>query len=172
MTQVHKSVSVAHAPAFLSVSSAALFDRSAGWLISIVLIGLLVLLVALPLAAVAAASLLTALPFSASADVAWTLSNYAALWSAETADALVNSLIVSIGGTIIAMAIGGALAWLAARTDAPGKPFFYAVGIGPLFMSLAVVAMTWSFIASGRTGPEDRAPDSVEPGRNLQKSAD
>ena len=100
----------------------------------------------------AVASFLTSLPFSGSPDIAWTFANYTALWSADTLDALINSLIASLGGTVIAMAIGGALAWLAARTDAPGKPLFYAVGIGPLFMSLAVVAMTWSFIASGRTG--------------------
>ena len=127
------------------------FEQISAWLISAALIAILFLLVVLPLAAVIVASLLTALPFSGS-ETTWTLHNYIAIWSPATWDAILNTLVVAVGGTFISMLIGGVLAWLAARSDTPAKPLIYAIGISPLFMSLVVVAMTWSFIASGRTG--------------------
>jgi len=61
-------------------------------------------------------------------------------------------LVVSIGGTAIAMTIGCVLAWLAARTDIPFKPLVHLCGLMPLFVSLVVASITWSLLAAGRTG--------------------
>ncbi len=116
------------------------------------LIAIVGLLVIVPLLMIVFSSLTTELPFSGNKQIVWTLANYAALWRPEIAEALGNTLVVSIGGTMMSMAVGCTIAWLAARTDIPCKPLVYLVGVMPLFVSLVVASITWSFLASGRSG--------------------
>ena len=116
------------------------------------LMSILIVLVVIPFGMLIYASFLTAVPFSGERDLAFTLANYTDLWSADLGRACLNTLIVSIGGSVMAMAIGCGLAWLAARTDVPGKSLVHLAGVMPLFMSLLVAAVTWSLLGSGRSG--------------------
>jgi iron(III) transport system permease protein len=126
-------------------------SRLARFLVPGTLYGILACLVLVPLVMIAAASIMSAPPFSGTPFV-WTLDNYAQLWSAEIGLATLDTLIVSVAGTAIALTIGATLAWLAARSDIPGRSWVFLAGITPLFISVLVAATAWSALASGRTG--------------------
>ncbi len=135
-------------------------SRSARFLLPAVLYAVLGVLVVVPLVMIATASLMSAPPFSGT-QFHWTFDNYAQLWSGEIGRAALDTLIVSVGGTAIALAIGATLAWLAARTDIPGRTLVYLAGITPLFISVLVASTAWSALASGRTGYFNLALASV-----------
>lgn len=78
----------------------------------------------------------------------FTTSNFAYMFSPSTRVAAFNSLIIATFGTALSLGWGGALAWLAARTNVPGRPLVQLAGIVPMFMSPLVGALAWSFIAS------------------------
>ncbi|HUY84361.1 MAG TPA: ABC transporter permease subunit, partial [Steroidobacteraceae bacterium] len=126
-------------------------NRPARFAVPAALYIVLGVLVIVPLVMIAAASLMSAPPFSGS-PFHWTFDNYRQLWTAEVGSAALDTLIVSIGGTAIALTIGATLAWLAARSDIPGRSFVYLAGITPLFISVLVASIAWSALASGRTG--------------------
>lgn len=116
------------------------------------LLAMLAVLVLSPLAMMAIASFSTEVPFSGGPPGRFTLDNYRDLFVPELASATWNTLIVAAGGTAMAVAIGSALAWLAARTDIPCKPLVHLVGLMPLFVSLVVASVTWAVLGSGRNG--------------------
>ncbi|MDB5572392.1 MAG: hypothetical protein JWN93_3575 [Hyphomicrobiales bacterium] len=127
-------------------------SRPAGLLLMGVLFLALVVLVAAPVGTLVYTSLLSGAPFSGQTGLTFTLDHYRALLSGDLAEATMNTLIVSLGGAVIAMAIGCSMAWLAARTDAPCKSLIHLAGVMPLFVSLLVAAVTWSLLGSGRSG--------------------
>ena len=55
-------------------------------------------------------------------------------------------------GTAGATAIGAGLAWLAVRTDVPGRRMLDAVAVMPLFVPPLVGAFAWDILASPRAG--------------------
>jgi iron(III) transport system permease protein len=118
----------------------------------IALFAVLGALVIVPLVMIAYASLATSAPFSGDAHPTWTFGNYAQLFSPEIGFAALNTLIVAVGGTCIALVIGCSLAWLVARSDIPCKAFVQLAAIMPLFLSVLVASAAWSTLASGRTG--------------------
>lgn len=67
-------------------------------------------------------------------------------------DAIVNTVIISIGTTILATAGGVALAWLNARTNLPFRRFFAVSNAIPIFMSPFVGAIAWSALTAPRAG--------------------
>lgn len=109
------------------------------------------ILIVLPFLTLVYASLITDAPFSGN-TYQWTVMNYVNIWTPELMRALRNTLVVSVLGTAIAMAIGTVLAWLAARSDIPCKSLVHLAGMMPLFMSLIVAALCWSLLGSGRSG--------------------
>jgi iron(III) transport system permease protein len=87
------------------------------------------------------------------------------LLSTFTLDALKNSygsweiwrvlgetMAMSIGCGVIATALGGALAWVLARTDVPLRRFFEFVVIAPLFLSPFIGALAFLELGAPRTG--------------------
>lgn len=148
METTGKSAGASPATAFRDTARA---RKLAQTLVMAVLFGLLFVLVVLPILMLVYASFLTALPFSGR-QTEFTLSNYLQLWNPAMKQALINTLIVSVGGTVIAMFIGCGMAWLVARTDVPFKPLLMLAGVLPLFMSLLVASVTWSLLGSGRSG--------------------
>jgi iron(III) transport system permease protein len=50
------------------------------------------------------------------------------------------------------MVFGCGMAWLAARTDIPGKQLVHLAGVMPLFVSLLVAGLSWSLLGAGRSG--------------------
>ncbi|OGA02299.1 MAG: hypothetical protein A3H35_04335 [Betaproteobacteria bacterium RIFCSPLOWO2_02_FULL_62_17] len=126
--------------------------RGAGqWVLPGFLFGVLGILIVLPFLTLIYTSFITAAPFSGN-TYTWTLQNYYAIWTPQMGEAIVNTMIVAIGGTAMAMTIGGLLAWLAARSDIPGKWLVHLAGLMPLFLSLIVAALAWSLLGSGRSG--------------------
>lgn len=118
----------------------------------VVLTLILVVLVGLPFVVLLVASLTDTAPRPGAGVGAFTLENFAALASAGTRTAAINSLVIAIGGTSLAMLIGGSLAWLAVRTDMPGRRLAQLAGIVPLFTSALVGSMAWALIGSPNAG--------------------
>jgi iron(III) transport system permease protein len=114
------------------------------------LLVLLFFIVIAPILMLVYASLIS-IPPRPGHDVSWsnfTLSNFAFVTSQSTIRATLNSLTIGLFGTLFALIGGGALAWLAARTDVPGRPLVQLAGIVPMFVSPLVGALAWSFIGS------------------------
>ena len=109
-------------------------------------------LIVVPLAMVVYTAFIDVLPFSGDRPAQWTLENFRAIWTPELGAATVNTLIVSLGGTAMAMTFGCGLAWLGARTDVPWKALVHLSGVMPLFLSLLVAAVTWSLLGAGYSG--------------------
>jgi iron(III) transport system permease protein len=65
---------------------------------------------------------------------------------------LANSLIFSIGATVIALCFGGLVAWLVERTNAPLKAFAYLTAIISLGTPFVLYVIAWLFLL-GRAGP-------------------
>lgn len=55
----------------------------------------------------------------------------------------VNSLMVGLGVTAVAMLIGSLLAWAMVRTDVPWKRFFHNIIVIPYMMPSWVIALAW-----------------------------
>src|SRR5690606_24590793 len=77
----------------------------------------------------------------------FTWDNYRSLASPGTREAFVNTAIVGVGGAVLALLIGGSIAWVAARTDVPWRGFVQVIGIAPMFVSPFVGSIAWSFLA-------------------------
>lgn len=82
----------------------------------------------------------------------FTLDNFGVFGSATARSALMSSAAVGIGASVVALAIGCLLAFLAARTDVPGRKFVYGIGIAPLFLPALVGALAWALLAGPATG--------------------
>lgn len=132
---------------------AGLFKRGTlGYLVVLVLALMLFLMVIVPLLMIVFASFTNVIPFSGASSFIVTLDNYINLFRSDLGEVISNTLIVSLGGMVMAVSIGSLLAWLGARTDIPLKPLVHIAGIMPLFVSLVVASVTWSFLGAGRSG--------------------
>ncbi len=107
--------------------------------------------VIVPLSILVFAAFTDSAPFSGATELHATIANFAALWASDVGTAVLNTLFVAAVGTSGAVVIGSVLAWLAARSDIPARPFVHLVGIMPLFLSVLVAATAWSQLASGPT---------------------
>jgi iron(III) transport system permease protein len=63
-----------------------------------------------------------------------------------------NTLVVSAGATLIAGIFGIVLAWVHARTNAPGRAVLEPLTLVPFFLSPYVGAIAWSYLAAPRVG--------------------
>jgi iron(III) transport system permease protein len=66
--------------------------------------------------------------------------------------AIVNTIVASVGCTIVATVIGVTLAWLVARTNMPFRRFFGVTNPIPMFLSPFVGAIAWMALAAPRAG--------------------
>lgn len=67
-----------------------------------------------------------------------------------------NSLMVGVGVTVLAVTIGTGLAWLMTRTDLPGRSFFGFLAVIPYMMPSWVLALAWlSLFRNERYGGGD-----------------
>ena len=67
-------------------------------------------------------------------------------------EALVNTLIVCAGGTVIAVAIGLLFSWIVVRTNTPFRGLIATASILPLFAPPLVAGVAWSILGSPKTG--------------------
>jgi len=63
-----------------------------------------------------------------------------------------NSLVFATASTALGVALGTALAYIVVRTDAPWKPFLFAVALVPIAVPGVLYTIAWIFLASPRTG--------------------
>lgn len=131
------------------------FSRQLGWLRRHTVVGplilLLLVLIGLPIAAVVVVSFINDVP-GGGQPVHLELGNYGSLWSSATGDALWQSVVTSIAGSILAVAIGTALAILAARTNVPGRWLVEITGITPFFFPPLVGALAWGILGQSDSG--------------------
>jgi iron(III) transport system permease protein len=86
-------------------------------------------------------------------DTTWGLDNYRALLSDPVIPkAFVNTLVISLGATILATLLGVPLAWINARTNCPGRDRLEPFNLIPFFLSPFVGAIAWHNLASPNTG--------------------
>src|SRR5208282_1525521 len=118
------------------------------------LLALLSLLILLPLLVLALGSFLSEPPRALHVD--WsglTLGNYVAVFAEPGFLALLGTTVgAALLGTAGAIMIGAGLAWLAMRTDVPGRPLIEAIAIMPMFVPPLVGAFAWDILASPRSG--------------------
>ena len=84
---------------------------------------------------------------------AFTLAN----WSRVLSDplyrtALIDTLLLATTVTVIAIALGATLAWIVARTDAPGRRQFAVLLVAPLMISTLITSLAWVAIAAPNAG--------------------
>jgi iron(III) transport system permease protein len=68
------------------------------------------------------------------------------------AAAALNSVLIAVGATALALLIGGFLAFVAARTNVRARGLIYLIGLMPLFLPSYVGALAWSILASPGAG--------------------
>lgn len=82
-----------------------------------------------------------------------TLANYRdVLAAAGFAPLLAATIGAALAGTAGAAVLGASLAWLAVRTDVPGRRALDVVAVMPLFVPPLVGAFAWDILASPRAG--------------------
>ncbi|QEE60436.1 iron ABC transporter permease [Salinibacterium sp. dk2585] len=118
----------------------------------LILFAVMAILVVVPMVVLLVASFTDSAPRPGDAIGNFTLDNYAAIFSARGLSAAGNSAIIAFFAGSLAMILGTAMAWLAARSDVPGRSIVSIAGIIPLFISAFVGAMAWSLIASPQAG--------------------
>ena len=119
--------------------------------VPLLLLLILTILIVVPCIMLLYTSFVDIPPFSASRAASFTWVNYAALWQPANARAVMNTLYVATVGTVISMVFGCGMAWLAARSDIPWKPFIHLAGIMPIFVSQLIAAVAWALLASGKS---------------------
>jgi len=133
---------------------ARLVDLTAGRLFVAALLLLLGVLIVLPIGVLVLGSFLSEPPRALNVD--WsglTLANYVEVLSAGGFAGLLGTTVgAALIGTAGAIAIGTALAWLAVRTEVPGRRILEAVAIMPMFVPPLVGAFAWDILASPRSG--------------------
>jgi len=63
-----------------------------------------------------------------------------------TYEPLMHSLTISLGATVLALTIGGLMAWMVVRTDVPGKGIINILATVPYIMPSWTIAMAWTVL--------------------------
>ncbi|KUF07844.1 iron ABC transporter permease [Leucobacter sp. G161] len=119
----------------------------------IALYGVLGILILLPVALVVLSAFTTETPRPGNISLSnFTLSNFATVFGPGAMRAAGNSLIVGIGGSVVALLCGGFLAFVTARTNAPARRFLYFAGLVPMFLPSFVGALAWGLLGGPNAG--------------------
>ncbi|MFT3864151.1 MAG: ABC transporter permease subunit [Solirubrobacterales bacterium] len=115
------------------------------------LLAVLVVLLLLPVAAVIYGSFRSGSP--SQADTHWTWANYAGFWpTVIQSGALLNSVLLGLSTTIIAVGLGAAFAFVAERTDVPGWRLITPMMALGLFVFPMMRALGWALTANPYIG--------------------
>jgi iron(III) transport system permease protein len=116
-------------------------------LLWIALIGVLLFLVAFPLAKLFVVS------FEDQRTGAFTLGNYAFAYGRERyINALVNSLLLGLASATLAVILAVPMAWALSRTDMPGKGLTWATVLGAFILPPYLSAIGWILLAGPNAG--------------------
>jgi len=126
--------------------------RKGNWRLSMPLLLVLSLLIVVPAGFVLLAAFSAEVPRPGNDQLRLTLRNLAVLGEPAILRAALNSLRIGVLSTALALAIGGFLAFVTARTDIPARRFIYLVGLIPMFLPSYVGALAWSMLGSPAAG--------------------
>ena len=120
----------------------------------ILLYGVLAVLILLPIALVVLSAVTTTTPRPGNISLdGLTLGNFLSVFADSGArTATLNSLGVGVGASVVALAIGGFLAFVSARTNVHLRRFLYLVGLIPMFLPSYVGALAWAILAAPNAG--------------------
>jgi iron(III) transport system permease protein len=113
------------------------------------LLALLLFLTAYPLAMLVYGSLHTTPP---GAEGAFNLDGYRAMLSRTNAIVLLNTIVLSLVKTVLAMVVALFLAWIVARTDTPGRAMLEVLITLPFYIPPILTAMAWGMLATPKGG--------------------
>ena len=83
----------------------------------------------------------------------FTLDNWIAVYAAERYQtALINTVSLCATTALLSVLVGGAIAWILARTDAPGRRQLAVLMVVPLMISNLITALAWIALASPNAG--------------------
>jgi iron(III) transport system permease protein len=127
------------------------FTIDGGRLGGFLFLALLLALVAAPILYVIYGSLRTGAP--GATDAGFTLENWRTVYlSAPYLKALWNTLALSAIVSVLALLLGGALAWLVGRTDMPGRNQMALLLVVPLLISNLITTLAWIALAAPNAG--------------------
>ena len=128
--------------------------RVLAWLWSGSLIAALTFLVLYPTAMLLVGALTTTNPVVEGYHLSdLSLTSFAGVIANENVyRALANSMLACGGGTVLAVTIGLAFAWIVVRTNTPWKGLIASAGMLPLFVPPLVAGVAWSILGSPKTG--------------------
>lgn len=113
------------------------------------LVALLLFLTAYPLGMLVYGSLHTTPPGEAGV---FTLDGYRAMLTRTNAVVLLNTVVLSLVKTGLAMALAMFLAWIVARTDTPGRETLEVLITLPFYIPPILTAMAWSMLGTPKGG--------------------
>lgn len=118
------------------------------------LLAIVAMLIIFPIVVLVIGSFLSEPPRALHFDWAGaTLRNYIDLVASPGfADLLRNTLVAAVFGTIGAVGIGAVSAWVAIRTNLPGRRGVEMIALLPMFVSPLVGAFAWDILASPHSG--------------------
>jgi iron(III) transport system permease protein len=94
----------------------------------------------------------------------FTLANYAdAYLSPRLLAVLGNSVAYAAGGTLVAVVLGGTLAWLVERTNAPFRTLAMLGAAGTYLLPGVLVTLSWVVLANPRIGSLDQIVHALAP---------
>lgn len=121
------------------------------WLIIGVSLAVVAVLALVPFSFMVWQSFMT--PEVAGRPAEFTLSNYSKAYTdPQTAVTFWNSVQFAFGGSLLAFALGTALAWMNERTNMPFRRLFFALSIVPLIIPSILFTIAWIMLASPRIG--------------------
>jgi iron(III) transport system permease protein len=119
-------------------------------LVMYVVLGILILL---PIALVVLSAFSTTTPRPGNINLFnLTVENFKTLLGPGVRGAAVNSLIVGVGSSIVALVVGTFLAFITARSNVHARRFLYFVGLVPMFLPSYVGALAWSLLGGTNAG--------------------
>jgi iron(III) transport system permease protein len=113
------------------------------------LVALLLFLTAYPLGMLVYGSLHSTPP---GAEGAFNLDGYRAMLSRTNAIVLLNTIVLSLVKTVLAMVVALFLAWIVARTDTPGRAMLEVLITLPFYIPPILTAMAWGMLATPKGG--------------------
>ncbi|WP_433875331.1 ABC transporter permease [Sinomonas atrocyanea] len=126
--------------------------RSKGRFASLPLVLVVAFLVLVPAGFILLASVSSDVPRPGNFTFSLTLRNFKVLAEGGLLGAAGNSVVMAAGATVLALLIGGTLAFICARTDTPLRRLVFLSGMMPLFLPSYVGALSWAVLGSPGSG--------------------
>ncbi|WP_454854780.1 ABC transporter permease [Rhizobium binxianense] len=119
--------------------------------VSFLFIAFLLVVVIVPVATVFYGSFRTDSP--GAPDATFTLANWqTAYLSPVYMEALWNTVLLGVVVAVLSLVVGGALAWIVARTDTPGRNMLALLIVVPLMISNLITTLAWIALAAPNAG--------------------